>query len=137
MLSILRDQIKINSKVILHQLGQKETLSTSKSRPNLNNLFKSETETLGMFDKSSVLDSIPEEGNNSEVRSRSPQGVGERIPMLSIDVNFGVNLHDKITVYSGDNLRKLANEFTSKHNLSKALENKLLNMLEEQVKSIL
>ena len=134
---IQTDRYKYKNKSLLSQWNHKEKLVNSKSRPNLNNLLKSETEVIGTFEKSAILDSIPEEGNNSEVRSRSPQGVGEKIPMLSIDVNFGVNMHDKITVFTGDNLKKLANEFTVKHNLSKALEGKLLNMLEEQVKSIL
>lgn len=131
------DRNKYKNKSMLSNWNQKEISKNAKSRPNLNNLFKAETESVSNLEKSKILDSIPEEGNNSDVRSRSPQGVAERIPMLSIDVNFGVNMHDKITVYSGDNLKQLAGDFTVKHNLSKALEVKLLNMLEEQVKSIL
>lgn len=84
----------------------------------------------------SILDSIPEEPTPVEVSARIPQSSAETIPLLSIDVNFGPNLHDKITVFAGDDLKQLAREFTSKHGLSNALENKLLSMLQEQVRSL-
>ena len=97
------------------------------------------------MERSSVLDSIPEEGNNSIGKEKSSiQGGSEKsisnlqvqCPLLSIDVNFGPNMHDKLTVYKGDDLSIIAHEFAVKHTLSESLENKLYMMLDEQVKSI-
>ena len=109
----------------------KNVIST-KSKPNL-------------LENTTLLDSIPEEMNNSNNRiNKTPNGgsdasneVAQQIPLLSIDVNFGPNMHDKITVFANDDLKKLAYEFKQKHNLSDLLENKLYGMLSEQVKSLL
>lgn len=84
------------------------------------------------------LHSIPEEVNTVAVEQsmKPPQGTLEKVPLLSIDVNFGPEMHDKITVYQGDDLKQLANEFKTKNGLTKMLESKLLSMLQEQVKNL-
>ena len=118
---------KWEEKVVL----SKNVIST-KSKPNL-------------LENTTLLDSIPEEMNNSNNRiNKTPNGgsdasneAAQQIPLLSIDVNFGPNMHDKITVFANDDLKKLAYEFKQKHNLSDLLENKLYGMLSEQVKSLL
>lgn len=97
-----------------------------------------------VFEVATVLDEIPEETSNSLTKQKSPQrgsdeshDNSEQIPLLSIDVNFGLDKHDKITVFQNDDLKKLANDFKTRHGLSKSLEDKLYGMLSEQVKSIM
>lgn len=45
-------------------------------------------------------------------------------------------MHDRITVFTGDNLKVLSSSFSKKHKLSSALEEKLEKMLYEQVKNL-
>ena len=116
--------------------GEAQSSSQSEISADLAKIMLSRRITKDDEKITSILDSIPEETTPVEVSARIPQGSAEQVPLLSIDVNFGPNLHDKITVFAGDDLKLLANEFTNKHGLSKALENKLLSMLQEQVRSL-
>jgi hypothetical protein len=118
-----KERIKEKNKFLLKKWNKKEKVERSISKVEINSLLAN-------------LDCIPEEVISSDNANKMPQGEVETIPLLSIDVNFGPNMHDKITVYLGDNLKQLAHEFTVKHKLTKALENKLFNMLEDQVKKL-
>ena len=69
-------------------------------------------------------------------RESSNQQWNQPVPLLSIDVNFGEDLDDKIEIYSGDNLKQLSEEFSIKHNLTPAMKKKLMNMLEVQVDNL-
>ena len=106
-----------------------------------------------VFDSSAVLEDIPEEINTvitpstplsqNNMSNKTAQGGAEPsstdntpVPLLSIDVNFGPEMHDKITVFANDDLNELAKTFAKKHNLPPNLEDKLQRMLNEQVNSI-
>ncbi|CAI2359693.1 unnamed protein product [Moneuplotes crassus] len=69
--------------------------------------------------------------------SKSPPQAVARKVILSVDINFGENLKDHILVHNGDNIPLLSKKFAQKHQLSTSLEQKLVQMLEDQLGSAL
>lgn len=65
--------------------------------------------------------------------------IDERDPKLYVEVNLGKNSNttEKIVVYEGDTAESLAEEFALKHNLDKAMQDKLTIRLRDQINSVL
>jgi hypothetical protein len=112
-------------KELLKKWQKREIDITQKSSRSI----KSALERLDIIPEISKLSGIP-----SMVKQSFP--LAESIPLLSIEVNFGNDMSDKITVFTGDNLKVLSLNFAKKHKLSTTLEQKLENMLYEQVKNL-
>jgi len=63
--------------------------------------------------------------------------IDERDPKLYVDVNIGKNGVERIIVYEGDTAESLADEFCLKHNLKPEMRDKLVTLLEAQIKGVL
>lgn len=71
---------------------------------------------------------------------REPSSNGEGVPLLFVDVNLGGLDHqqpERIIVMEGDTARDLARQFCEKHNLDEETEERLTELLQQQISSVL
>ena len=61
----------------------------------------------------------------------------ENAPLLFVDVNLGTNEQKRIVVYEGDQAADLARNFCIEHDLDEATQEKLEQLLDQQIASVL
>ena len=61
----------------------------------------------------------------------------QRYPILFVDVNLGDERVERLTVFEGDQARDVAHDFCITHGLNERMEDKLEQMLNEQMAGIL
>lgn len=61
----------------------------------------------------------------------------QRYPILFVDVNLGEDRVERLTVLEGDTASQVARQFWVDHNLNDKMEEKLEQMLDEQMTGIL
>lgn len=61
----------------------------------------------------------------------------ERTPLLFVDVNLGGENSERIVVFEGDTARDLALKFCEEHNLDEDTLEKLEELLQNQIASVL
>ena len=100
-----------------------------------------------MFDPltSGDIDHSPEIDNNNEqsLSSGKKDDSGQRedsdteAPLLFVDVNLGPNDQRRIVVYEGDDARVLAKQFCVENDLDEDTQEKLEQLLNQQISSVL
>lgn len=73
------------------------------------------------------------EDDDDQVAIDDPEGN----PLLFVDVNLGPGRAERIVVYAGNTAEQLADEFTKKHGLDDNLKEKLVKLLNDQIKGLL
>lgn len=63
--------------------------------------------------------------------------LSDRTPLLFVDVNLGGDASERIVVYEGDTARDLALKFCEEHNLDEDTLEKLEELLQSQISSVL
>lgn len=58
-------------------------------------------------------------------------------PLLFVDVNLGGDAAERIVVFEGDTAQQLAKRFCDEHNLDDETQQKLEDLLESQISSVL
>ena len=77
----------------------------------------------------------------SKERSESmeaPEAESEdRIPLLYLDVNLGSDGVSRVVIFEGDDPKEIALKFGKKHRLSDSKIEKLLKVIEDQLRNVL
>merc|ERR1712110_951546 len=85
----------------------------------------------------------------AHVQQQSPEGAQEddeqeeedeeedNPPLLFVDVNLGASEQQRIVVYDGDTAQELAARFCEEHELDDDTQEKLEQLLEQQISSVL
>ena len=63
--------------------------------------------------------------------------LGDKEPLLYVDVNLGNTGTQRIVVYDGETAEKLAEDFAKKWNLDSAMQIRLTDMLQQQISGVL
>lgn len=64
-------------------------------------------------------------------------GSDEESPLLFVDINLGPDKIERIVVYEGEGAEELAAKFSELHNLSKEMEKKLCQLLDNEISGLL
>lgn len=75
---------------------------------------------------------------NDDSNQQSPvKSQNDREPMLYVDVNLGTSGTQRIVVFEGDTAEGLALKFAIEYSLDESMKEKLTQMLQNQIASVL
>lgn len=89
----------------------------------------------GEIDDQEGEEPMDEDDQDQEDQEYSPQN--QQQPLLFVDINLGGDEQERIVVYEGDTAVQLALNFCQEHNLDEETQEKLQELLEQQMAGVL
>lgn len=74
---------------------------------------------------------------NKQSLSARRENSNDKTPLLFVDVNLGGEVSERIVVFEGDTAKDLALKFCEEHNLDEDTLEKLEELLQNQISSVL